>query len=258
MLALVLPKLITLLMLCSLHFFDISALNIYKSTKLFVHTELNTKYNHNNIRINNKLQAKRTKIAGYRTEERTRKIESVVQKRHKDFTIVAENIIDPHNISAVFRSCDAVGILEAHIVYDGSKPEPKLAESSSASARKWVDAKYYNNIDDCYAELRKQGKKIYTTHLTKNSISIYDLDLTEPFAIVVGNEHSGVTERAVELADANVLIPQVGMIQSLNISVACAVSIYEAFRQRLKAGKYDNIGLPEEEYQTKLKEWLEK
>lgn len=204
------------------------------------------------------MQENRTKIAGYRTEERTEKIEKVMQKRHKDFTIVAENITDEHNISAVFRSCDAVGILEAHIVYDGSKPLPKLAERSSASARKWVDAKYYDNIDDCYAELRKQGKKIYTTHLDKDSKSLYDLDLTEPFAIVVGNEHSGVTDRAVELADANVLIPQVGMIQSLNISVACAVSIYEAFRQRLKAGKFDNIGLPEEEYQAKLKEFLEK
>lgn len=199
---------------------------------------------------------KRPKLANCRTDERVQKIEAVVQKRHKDFTIVAENIADPHNISAVFRTCDAVGIAEAYIVYDESQNAPKLAENSSASARKWVDAKYYTDIEECYAELRRQGKKIYTTHLSKDAVSLYDLDLTEPFAIVVGNEHSGVTERAVELADANVLIPQVGMIQSLNISVACAVSIYEAFRQRLKSGKFDKLGVEQSEYEKIFNDYL--
>jgi tRNA (guanosine-2'-O-)-methyltransferase len=204
------------------------------------------------------MNGRRKKIAAYRSEERTQKIEYVLSKRHRDFTIVAENIIDKHNLSALFRTCDAVGILKAYLIYDGTQPTPKLAESSSASARKWVESEVYKNVADCYAELRKQGKKIYTTHLAKDSVSLYDLDLTEPFAIVLGNEHSGVSERAVELADANVIIPQAGMIQSLNISVACAVSIYEAFRQRIKSGKFDSLGLQENEYNEKLIEWLEK
>jgi tRNA (guanosine-2'-O-)-methyltransferase len=200
----------------------------------------------------------RPKIAGYRTESRTARMEKVLSKRHNDFTIVAENIVDQHNLSALTRTCDAVGIMQIHLVYDGSQEIPELAESSSASARKWVEQSMYSSIDDCYTELRKQGKKIYTTHLSKDAVSIYDIDLSVPFAFVFGNEHAGVTERAVELADANILIPQVGMIQSLNISVACAVSIYEAFRVRLKAGFFDKSPLPEELYNAKLTQWLEK
>lgn len=204
------------------------------------------------------MQNQRPKIAQFRTEERISKFEKIMFHRHKDFTVVAENIMDPHNISAVFRSCDAVGILEAHIVYDEDKRKPELAASSSASANKWVDTIYHNSIEDCYNALRAEGKKVYATHLSKDAVSLYDLDLTEPFAIVFGNEHSGVTEKAARLADKNVIIPQVGMIQSLNISVACAVSIYEAFRQRLKSGKFRTMGLPEQEYEKYLREWLEK
>lgn len=198
------------------------------------------------------------KIAKYRSEERIEKITKVLNYRHTDFTIVAENITDRHNLSALFRSCDAVGILKAYLVYDGSQPAPILAESSSASARKWVESETYTNIEDCYKELRSQGKKIYTTHLTKDAKSIYDIDLSEPIAFVFGNEHAGVTEKAVELADGNILIPQVGMIQSLNISVATAVTIYEAFRVRLKNGYFEKNHFPEDFYQNKLTEWLEK
>lgn len=205
------------------------------------------------------MQNKKPKIASMRTEARIEKFKRVMFNRHRDFTIVAENITDPHNVSAIFRSCDAVGILDAHIVFDKTAhKQPKLQESSSASARKWVNAIYHDSIEDCYKQLRSEGKKIYTTHLSKDAVSLYDLDFTQPFAFVFGNEHSGVTEKAVALADGNVLIPQVGMIQSLNISVACAVSIYEAFRQRLKAGRFNELGLPEDEYNAILKEWLEK
>ena len=106
--------------------------------------------------------------------------------------------------------------------------------------------------------LRAEGKRIYTTHLSHDAVSLYDIDLTVPFALVLGNERHGVSDEALALADQNVLIPQVGMIQSLNISVACAVSIYEAFRQRQKAGKYDQRALPDEDYDLILKDWLER
>ncbi len=198
------------------------------------------------------------KIPQFRTEERIKKIENVMYHRHKDFTIVAENIADPHNVSAVFRSCDAVGILEAHIVNTRDDIITNLSNTSSASAKKWVNAIYHNSIQECYAQLRNEGKLIYTTHLSEEAVSIYDIDLTIPFALVLGNEHSGVSEEALAGADKNILIPQVGMIQSLNISVACAVSIYEAFRQRKASGKFNQIGLPEAEYEKYLNEFLEK
>ncbi len=192
------------------------------------------------------------------TEQRLIKFKNVLSKRQKDLTVVAENLFDPHNLSAMIRSCDAVGIAEVHLVYNQGVPFPKLGEKSSASARKWVDMKRYKTIGDCYATLKERGFKIYTTHMAKESVSLYDLDLTQPVALVFGNEHSGVSEEAVKHSDGNFLIPQLGMIQSLNISVACAVSLYEALRQRLAKGLEHSALLDETEFKKKLDEWIVK
>jgi tRNA (guanosine-2'-O-)-methyltransferase len=91
--------------------------------------------------------------------------------------------------------------------------------------------------------------------LASDSKSLYDLNLTEKVALVFGNEHFGITEKACELADGNFIIPQVGMIKSLNISVACAISMYEAFRQRQVSGYYKQCRLSQEFYDSKLHEW---
>jgi len=195
-------------------------------------------------------------IYNYGTEERVNKLKAVLEKRQKSITVVMENITDPHNVSACLRSCDAVGILEVCLVYHSGQSFPAMGEASSASARKWINRRNFHSILDCYNELRAEGKKIFTTHLTKNSISLYDLDLTQNIALVFGNEHSGVSEEAVENADGNFLIPQIGMIQSLNISVACAVSVFEAMRQRQAKGMLNKTELSEIELYSTLKEWL--
>lgn len=198
----------------------------------------------------------RTKIPEYRTENRKDKISNVLRKRQKDITVILENINDPHNMSACLRSCDAVGILKVHFLYHGTKAFPKLGNKSSASAKKWIETEMHYNVEDCFTKLKNEGFKVYTTKLTENSIPIYDLNLTEKVALVFGNEHTGVSEEAVNLADGNFLVPQVGMIQSLNISVACAVSVYEAFRQRYQKGLYDNPAFKETDLQNKTNEWL--
>lgn len=192
------------------------------------------------------------------SEERLSKLKKVLSQRQPDLTIVLENISDPHNLSACLRSCDAVGVLEVCLIYDGSQPFPKPGEKSSASARKWIDYKRFHSVEECYAYLKHKGATIYTTHMASGSVSLYDLNLTESAALVFGNEHSGVSGKAVEMADGNFLIPQVGMIQSLNISVACAVSVYEAYRQRNAAGLYDKSGFTESEFTEKLKDWAKR
>lgn len=192
------------------------------------------------------------------SDNRLAKLEKVLSNRQLDFTIVLENIVDPHNLSACLRSCDAVGIYEVCLVYDGTHPFPKLGEKSSASARKWIDTQKFRDIESCYEYLREKGHSIYTTHMAKNSVSLYDLNLCNATALVFGNEHSGVSEKAVDLADGNYLIPQVGMIQSLNISVACAVSVYEGFRQRKAAGFYDQPRIEISDYTNKLKDWAKR
>jgi tRNA (guanosine-2'-O-)-methyltransferase len=193
-----------------------------------------------------------------RTEARTAKIIRVLEKRQLDLTVVLENVHDPHNVSAVLRTCDSVGIFEVYLVYHSGQKFPDLSKRSSASAVKWVNLNFYDNIQDCYSTLKGKGFKIYTTALTKESVSIYSLDLTQKVALVFGNEHTGVSDEAVMLADGNFKIPQVGMVESLNISVACAVSLYEAFRQRFSKGMYDIPQITGEYFQEIFQIWLRK
>ncbi|MBS1538528.1 MAG: RNA methyltransferase [Bacteroidetes bacterium] len=187
--------------------------------------------------------------------KRLEKIKQVLSKRQPSLTVVLENVHDPHNVSAVFRSCDAVGIIEVCLVYYNGYHFPDLGEKSSASARKWVDQRKFSSIKECYEYLRNNGMKIYSTDMNSEAVSLYKLDLKHPVALVFGNEHSGVSTEAVKLADGNFIIPQVGMIQSLNISVACAVSVYEAFRQREEAGMYNQIQFEEKTYNSMIKDW---
>lgn len=189
------------------------------------------------------------------TAERRARISHVLERRQPTLTVVFENVQDAHNVSAVIRSCDAVGVLDAHGIYQDLEKFPELGEKSSASARKWVNVYLHNSVDACYADLRAKGFRIYTTHLSSDAVELHTLDLTQPIALVFGNEHEGVTEEARSKADGNFLIPQVGMIQSLNISVACAVSLYEAYRQRNVKGLYNAPQLAPEELATMITDW---
>jgi tRNA (guanosine-2'-O-)-methyltransferase len=156
--------------------------------------------------------------------------------------VVLENIHDPHNVSAILRSADAVGILGVQLLYTTATEQfPKMGKKSSASALKWVTRRPFRTVEECYAALRREGFAIYATHMGKRSKSLYELDLTGNVALVFGNEHRGVSEEAARLADENFLIPMTGMIQSLNVSVACAVSLYETFRQRQASGNAPHL-----------------
>ncbi len=173
------------------------------------------------------------------TFRRRLRIQTTQFYRQPDLTVVLEDVHDPHNVSAVLRTADAVGIQHVHIVIPPERrADYRLGKKSSASALHWLTIHFHPSIDACYDVLRRQGFRIFATHLGHRAHSVYDVDWTGPAAIVLGNEHRGISEEALQGADANVIIPQVGMIQSLNISVAAAVILYEAFRQRMNAGKY--------------------
>lgn len=191
----------------------------------------------------------------YRTTKRVDKIRKILSSRQPDLTIILENVHDPHNVSAVLRSCDAVGIYSVCLLYYGEYEFPDLSKRSSASAKKWVEQTKFSSIDECYSTLREDGFKIYTTALGRDAVSIYDTDFTEKVAIVFGNEHSGVSKEAQEKSDGNILIPQVGMIHSLNISVACAVTVFEAFRQRQQKGLYTQARFEEDKLNELVEEW---
>ncbi|MBN8700295.1 MAG: RNA methyltransferase [Chitinophagales bacterium] len=189
------------------------------------------------------------------TPERYDRLTSVLNKRQPDITVVLENVFDPHNISAVMRTCDAVGLQDIYILNTRIPRHKKWGTRSSSSAAKWLTIHQYTDAAECFAELRKHYRKIYTTHLSSDAAGLHQLNLAEPVALVFGNEHSGVSEEIIAMADGNFIIPQVGIIRSLNISVACAVTLYEAFRQKSLAGHYDQVKLEGEKLQRLRTEW---
>jgi tRNA (guanosine-2'-O-)-methyltransferase len=195
------------------------------------------------------------KNADIMTEERSNRLLEVLSKRQTNLTVVIENVEDPHNISAVMRTCDAVGIQDIYILTTKIPKHERFGFKSSSSANKWLTIHQYDNATLLIADLRKKYNKIYTTHLSADAVSLYDIDFTDSVALVFGNEKKGVSDEIRAMADGNFIIPQIGMIKSLNISVACAVSIYEAYRQKNEAGHYDNNSLSSERQALLKEEW---
>ncbi len=190
------------------------------------------------------------------TPDRTAKIKKVLNHRQGDLVVVMENVHDPHNISAVMRTCDAVGVQDLFVLTTIIPTHKRFGKKSSASAAGWLNIHQYDNTAACMEAVRKRCDKIYATHLGIASQSLYDLDLTQKVALVFGNEHAGVTDECLKYCDGNFIIPQMGMVQSLNISVACAITLYEAFRQRSLSGFYDGTSrLPESEWKGLAKQW---
>ena len=189
------------------------------------------------------------------TPERTAKLLRVLNNRQSNLTVVMENVQDPHNISAVMRTCDAVGIQDIYILNTKIPRHKKFGAKSSSSALKWLTVHQFDNVEKCFAELKTKYTKILTTHLSNDAVNLYEINFTQSIALVFGNEHSGVSDDVRYFADGNFIIPQMGIIQSLNISVACAVIIYEAYRQKQIAGHYLKPALPQQQRNNLLKEW---
>ncbi len=171
--------------------------------------------------------------------------------------VVIENVHDPHNVSAIFRTCDAAGIPIVSLIYN-IESFPKIGKKSSASAFKWIKRERYKKVESCYNKLRENGFRIYASQLSEDAKNLYDLDYTGKTAIVFGNEHRGISDEASELADERFLIPMYGMVQSLNVSVSAAVTIYEALRQRKQKGMYTKPLYSSEEIESLVQEWSKK
>ena len=187
-------------------------------------------------------------------ERRIARLEQTLRQRQPDLTVVIENIHDPHNVSAILRSCDAAGVMQVQLLYTNEK-FPRIGKKSSASANKWIEPRNFDSPVKCFATLRGEGFTILATHLGRDSRSLYELDLTKKTALVFGNEHRGVSDDTAALADGNFQIPMLGMIQSLNVSVACAVTLFEAVRQRTIRGDFAQPKLSKKELDAILKDW---
>ncbi|MEA5536429.1 tRNA (guanosine(18)-2'-O)-methyltransferase TrmH [Crocosphaera sp. XPORK-15E] len=184
---------------------------------------------------------------------RYHRIKQVLDQRQPDLTVLTEDVHKSHNLSAIIRTCDAVGILTVHTlnVID-ELPEVSLVAKGSD---KWIFLDSHPDIKTAITHLKQQNLKIYAAHFSEESVDYRQIDYTQPTAILLGAEKWGVSQEAAQLADGHIIIPMLGMVQSLNVSVAAAVILFEAQRQRLGAKMYDNTRLAPETYQRILFEW---
>lgn len=156
--------------------------------------------------------------------------------RQPDLTVIAEDVHKPHNLSAVIRTCDAVGI--GHIHASNPTSGVPTYNETSAGAQRWVRVNVHESVERAIETVHASGAKVYAAHFSATAVDYREIDYTQPSAVLIGNEKHGVSGVAAELVDQHVIIPMLGMVQSLNVSVASAAILFEAQRQRLAAGMY--------------------
>ncbi|WP_100657863.1 tRNA (guanosine(18)-2'-O)-methyltransferase TrmH [Alteromonas flava] len=181
--------------------------------------------------------------------ERNARIRALLDKRQPDLTVLLEEVHKPHNVAAIVRSCDAVGIHQIHGVWNNKNT---VRKGTAVGSNMWVKSRGHATINDAVADLKSEGMQILVTNLSTKAVDFREVDYTRPTAIIMGQEKTGATAEAIALADTDIIIPMVGMVQSLNVSVAAALVLYEAQRQRELAGMYNEPRLPEVERQRVL------
>lgn len=181
--------------------------------------------------------------------ERYARIRQMLNMRQVDLTVCLEEVTKPHNVSAIIRTCDAVGVHQIHAVWDESE---NLRKGTAMGSQIWVKTQPHATIQGAVSKLKEQGMQVLVTHLDDTACDFREIDYTKPTAVLLGQEKDGATDEAIELADQSIVVPMVGMVQSLNVSVAAAVVMYEAQRQRAAAGMYNNTNLDERECQDVL------
>ncbi len=188
------------------------------------------------------------------TLERVARLDSVLARRQPDLTVFAENLHKPKNFSAMVRNCDAAGINEMHVIPGNSNLRKHWR--TSQGAEKWMYIKTHSSAEEACTSLKSKGFLLVAAHLSETAVDYKDIDYTQPIAIVLGTELFGVSETTLSYVDQQISIPMMGVTQSLNVSVACAIVLYEAQRQRQAAGMYDHCRLDEKSVARQRFEWL--
>lgn len=195
-------------------------------------------------------------LSGFVTEARLKRFEEVLANRTRHIAIGLENIYQPHNASAVLRSCDCFGIQDVHIIENTNKYT--FNPDVSLGSEKWLSLHRYNegdkSVSNCIHALKEQGYKIAVTSLRKDNYTIENVPLNNKLALFFGTEMRGATDELLGKADMFVKIPMLGFTESFNISVAAAISMY-SLSSRLRK---ENIPwqLTEQDKETLRLQWL--
>jgi tRNA (guanosine-2'-O-)-methyltransferase len=188
------------------------------------------------------------------TPERCARLDAVLAKRQPDLTVFAENLHKPKNFSAMVRNCDAVGINEMHTL--PGETELRKHWNTSQGAEKWMRVRTHDSSDQACTWLKSRGFQLVAAHLSDSAIDYHKVDFTQPTALVLGTELFGVSDITLAWVDQQISVPMMGVTQSLNVSVACAIVLYEAQRQRQAVGMYDRCRLDQETLARQRFEWL--
>ncbi|XVF60624.1 hypothetical protein PTKIN_Ptkin08bG0063100 [Pterospermum kingtungense] len=188
-------------------------------------------------------------------KERKERLKRVVRNRSYSVCLVVEGLSDFGNVSATFRSADALGLQSVHVVSCDSSKRYRENRHVSMGAEKWLDIELWNSPKECFEVLKSRGYQIATTHVGMDAVSIYDMDWSRPTAIVVGNENRGISDEALGLSDLHCRIPMKGMVDSFNVSVAAGIVMHHAVCDRTtRLGSHGDLN--EEESQILLAEFL--
>ena len=190
-------------------------------------------------------------------QDRILRIEKILEKKQPDLQVMLDNVHSSQNLSAIIRSCDAVGVL--YFYYSVTSNERlKLHKTITQGAHRWLKRRLISmEKRAAFLENKKmEGYQVVATHLDESAVSFTEIDYTKPTLLVMGNEKEGVSQELLDLADHKIIIPMQGMVQSLNVSVATALILYEAQRQREMAGMYAVSQLEPQKIEKIKKEWL--
>lgn len=189
------------------------------------------------------------------TPERYRKLRRVLDRRQPDLTVLLDNVHKPHNFSAILRSCDAVGVFEAHAVWSEKGLRPN--KLTSGGTAKWIAIRTHPDVGAAVAELRRRGFQLVAAHPGDGARDYREVDYTHPTALMLGAELRGLGKIALESAELRVCVPMMGMAESLNVSVAAATILFEAQRQRSSADMYSESRLDRAVHAKTLFEWVQ-
>ncbi|TCI04069.1 tRNA (guanosine(18)-2'-O)-methyltransferase TrmH [Corallincola luteus] len=164
------------------------------------------------------------------------RISALLDRRQPDLTVVMDEVHKPMNMAAIIRSCDAIGIPKVHAIWP--EKSMRISGNTASGSQQWVDVAVYQDAESCLSKLKSEGMQLVVTHLDAKAVDFRQVDYTRPTAILVGHEKFGASETALACADQTIVIPMLGAVQSLNVSAATAVVLYEAQRQREMAGMY--------------------
>ncbi|GAB4348384.1 MAG: tRNA (guanosine(18)-2'-O)-methyltransferase TrmH [Gammaproteobacteria bacterium] len=188
------------------------------------------------------------------SDSRLQRLRAVLDARQPDLRLFLEKVHKPHNLAAILRTCDAVGVQYVHAVVQES--QVRRRDRSASGTQSWVNVVTHSDVAAGVEALHREGIRVYAAHLSEQAMDYREIDYTQPTAILLGAELEGVSETAASCVDAHLTIPMHGLGASLNVSVAAGVILYEAERQRRQAGFFEGPRLDKQAYQTLLFEWL--